>query len=307
MTRLLSTGSRGLLASVGSSLAFGGVYFITPALAPAPAEAIWGVRNLVTIPIIALALIALRQWRSFSEIGARIRRRPALLLGLLASGILLAAQLWVFSWAPLHGRGLHVALGYFLLPLVLVVVGRVLYRDRLVWWQWLAAAIAAVGVGLELLRAGGVSWETLLVCLGYPVYFVLRRSLGTGHLGGMLWEFVLLAPVAAVILTAEVARGSALSANPALWWLGPAFALGSGVALMLYLAASRLLTMSVFGLLSYLEPALLMIASLLSGERIDRGELAVYGAIWVAVLVLVVGGIARMLRDRGPGRPQAAV
>jgi chloramphenicol-sensitive protein RarD len=307
LARPLRPGASGLLASVGSSLAFGGVYFITPLLAPASAESIWGIRNLVTIPIIALALIGLRQWYVVPEIARRIRRRPLLLLGIFVCGLLIAAQLWVFSWAPLHGRGLQVALGYFMLPLVLVVLGRFLYRDRLVWWQWLAAGIAAAGVIFELVRVGGVSWETLLVALGYPAYFVLRRSLGTGHLGGMFWEFLVLAPVAAVLFALELGRGSSLAANPSLWWLGPLFALCSGFALVLYLAASRLLTMSLFGLLSYLEPALLMVASMLNGERIGSDELVIYSAIWLAVLVLVAGGVALLLRDRRSGTPRDPV
>lgn len=297
----LGSGGRGILTSVASSVLFGGIYFVTPMLAPASAESIWGIRNLITIPVIALALLAIRQWHLITEVGRRIQRKPVLLLGILVCGVLVAAQLWVFSWAPLHGRGMQVALGYFLLPLVLVVVGRLLYKDRLAWWQWLAAGCAAVGVGFELIRVGGVSWETLLVALGYPLYFVLRRALGIGHLGGMFWEFLALAPVAVVLLGLEIADGSATAANPALWWAAPLFAVASGVALMFYLAASRLLTMSLFGLLSYLEPALLMVASMLNGERIAAGELVIYGAIWVAVLVLVTGGIAQLRANRGSG------
>lgn len=297
--RPLGSGGRGTLASVASSLLFGGVYFVTPLLAPASAESIWGIRTLFTVPVIAVALLVIRQWHLVTEVARRVRRRPVLLLGILACGLLVSAQLWVFSWAPLHGRGLQVALGYFLLPLVLVVVGRFLYGERLVWWQWGAAGVAAVGVGFELSRVGGVSWETLLVALGYPVYFVLRRALGIAHLGGMFWEFVALAPVAAAFFSFEVVEGSAAAANPALWWAGPLFAAASGVALMLYLAASRLLTMSLFGLLSYLEPALLMAASMLNGERIGPDELVIYGAIWIAVLMLMAAGIARLRRSRG--------
>lgn len=293
--------SRGILASVGSSLAFAGVYFVTPMLAPASAEAVWGIRNLVTIPLIVLALLVVRQWHLVRDIAARIRRRPLLAVGVFVCGLLVSAQLWVFSWAPLHGRGLQVALGYFLLPLVLVVIGKFLYGDRLVWWQWVAAAIAAAGVAVELVRVGGVSWETLLVSLGYPVYFVLRRALGTAHLGGMFWEFVAVAPFAVVFLGRELAAGASTAANPALWWAAPVFALWTGVALMLYLTASRLLTMSLFGLLSYLEPALLVVASLLNGERIAAGEWVIYGAIWTAVTVLLLGGVMTLLAERRAG------
>ena len=306
MRGTLTQGGRGAIASVGSSVFFGGVYFVTPLLAPASAESIWAIRNLIAVPLIAIALIAVRQWHLVTEIATRIRRKPVLALGVLACGLLIAAQLWVFSWAPMHGRGLQVALGYFLLPLVLVVIGKFLYRDRLAWWQWLAAGVAAVGVAFEIVRVGGISWETLLVALGYPVYFVLRRSLGTGHLGGMFWEFLLLSPVAIVLLGRELSAGVALAANPSLLWAGPLFSLWTGGALMLYVVASRLLTISVFGLLSYLEPALLVVASILIGERIAAGEWFLYGAIWAAVLVLLFGGLGQLVA-RGRGRGSSRV
>lgn len=277
---------------------FAGVYFVTPLLAPASAEALWGIRSLCTIPIVVVVLLSARQWHLAADIGRRVRRRPLLLLPMLAAGLMLALQVWIFTWAPLHGRGLQVALGYFLLPLVLVVVGRALYRDRLTWWQWAAAGIAAVGVVFETVRAGGVSWETLVVALGYPVYFVVRRAIGVAHLGGMLWEIALLAPAAIFFVVREITTAPTMLENPALWWLGPVFALATGVALICYVQASKLLSLSIFGLLSYLEPALLMVASLLNGERIAPAELVMYSAIWCAVLVILAGGIAQLARAR---------
>ncbi len=290
--------ARGVVVSVGSSLSFGLIYFLTPLLHPMSGEAVWALRALVTLPFVALVLVASREWRRVVEIGYRIRRRPVLLLGILASAALLSLQLWVFSWAPLNGRAMQVALGYFLLPLALVLVGRLIYKDRMAWWQWAAAGVAAVGVLYELLRVGGISWETLLVCLGYPVYFVLRRSMGTGHLGGMWWEFACMLPFAIVVTVREFADGTVLAANPSLWWSAPAVSLFAAFALLLYLVASRLLSMSLFGLLSYVEPALLVVASMLMGERIARGEWFTYGAIWAAVLMLVVGGAVELRRRR---------
>lgn len=298
MIRALGQDARGTLASVGSSLAFGGIYFLTPLLAPAPADAIWAVRNLVTIPVIMLALVMARQWHLVTAVGSMLRRAPLKILGVLACGLLIAAQLWVFAWAPLNGRGLGVALGYFLLPLVLVVAGKLLYRDQLAWWQWTAAGVAAAGVAFEILRVGSISWETLLVAIGYPVYFVLRRKLGTGHLGGMLWEFVLVVPIALVLLANELGSGVALQASPALAWTVPLYSACAGGALVLYIAASRLLTLSIFGLLSYLEPALLMVAALLIGERIVGLEWGVYAAVWVAVFIILGGGVTRLIRAR---------
>lgn len=296
------SGARGVGVSLGSSVLFGVIYFLTPSLAPMSGEAVWAVRVIVTLPFVTFILFASRDWRLVTEFFSRIRRQPLLALGAVVSALLLATQLWLFSWAPLNGRGVQVALGFFLLPLVLVLVGRFLYQDQMTWWQWVAAGVAGIGVAHEIWRVGGIGWETLTVALIYPAYFVLRRAMGTGHLGGMWWDLALVAPIAIALAAWSFADGSWLAANPTLWWAAPSVALLAALALLLYLLASRLLSMSVFGLLSYVEPALLLIAALLIGERIAEGELFTYAAIWAAVLILVIGGavdVVRQLRRRG--------
>lgn len=294
----LSAGAKGVVVSVTSSVTFGVIYFLTPVLEPMSGEAVWGVRALMTLPFVTAVILISREWFLVREIAYRVKKKPVLLLGIAAASVLITAQLWLFSWAPLNGRAMQVALGYFLLPLVLVVVGRLLYKDRMTWWQWIAAGVVLVGVLYELLRVGGVSWETLLVALGYSTYFVLRRSMGMGHIGGMWWEFMCMAPFAVVVTVVAFADGSLLAANPTLWWSAPGIALLAAFALLMYLMASRLLSMSLFGLLSYVEPAMLLVASLLIGERIARTEWFTYGAIWLAVLILIVGGVAEVVQRR---------
>lgn len=258
----------------------------------------WAVRVLVSLPFVTVILLASRDWQLVIDIARRVRRKPVMLLGLLVTAVILNAQLWLFAWAPLNGRGMQVALGYFLLPLVLVVVGRFLYKDRMAWWQWAAAGTALIGVVYEVIRVGGIGWETLLVSLGYPVYFMLRRAMGTGHLGGMWWDLGLMSAFALVACVLTFWDGSMLAANPALWWSAPGISLIAAAALSLYLAASRLLSMSLFGLLSYAEPAFLLVASLLIGERISSDDWFAYGAIWGAVVILAVGGTVEIVQSR---------
>lgn len=297
----MTTGTRGVLVSIASSIGFAAIYFATPLLAPLPAESVWAIRVLLALPFVTAVLLATRSTALITEIGTRIARRPALAAGVVLSATLLSVQLWLFGWAPLNGRGLQVALGYFLLPLVLVLIGRFLYRDRMTWWQWAAAGAAAAGVGYELVRVGGVGWETLLVVFGYPGYFVLRRRLRISHLGGMWWEMAVAFPAAAVLLSVEAVTGSAFARNPALWWSTIAFGLFAALALLLYLIALRLLPLSLFGLLSYVEPALLVVASLLIGERIGAAEWPAYLAIWTAVTILFAGGAVEALHSRRRG------
>lgn len=290
--------TRGTLASIASSVLFSIVYFLTPSLAPLSAEGIWAIRVVITFPFIAVVLVSMKQWDLTSEIWARVKRQPALLLGILASGSVIGVLLWLFGWAPLHGRGLHVALGFFLFPLVLVVLGRFLYRDRLRWWHWFATLLAAIGVALQIALVGGISWETVVVTLGYPLYFVIRRAIGIAHSGGMFWEFLVAAPLAVVVMWIEITAGTAFEANPTLWWFAPLFALISAVAFLMFIIAAKLLPISIMGLLTYLEPALLVVASLLIGERIARLEYVSYSFIWGAVLIILVGGIVQVSHQR---------
>lgn len=293
--------SRGTAASVTSSVLFGLIYFLTPSLAPMSAEGIWAFRVLITVPFIAIVLLGMKQWNLVSEVWARVEQRPSLFLGVVGSGALLGVLLWLFGWAPLHGRGLQVALGFFLFPLVLVILGKFIYKDTLKWWHWCATGAAATGVALQVFFVGGLSWETIVVTLGYPLYFVIRRALGMSHPGGMFWEFLVALPVAAVFLSIEVGATSTFETNPSLWWFAPLFALISAVAFWMFILAAKLLPMSILGLLTYLEPALLVVASLLIGERIARLEYVSYSFIWIAVLIILVSGIVQYLQGPKPG------
>src|SRR3546814_18391194 len=89
-------------------------------------------------------------------------------------------QLWLFAWAPLNQKGLDVSMGYFLLPMVMVLLGRLFYGERLSRVQTMAVLVAAVGVSHELWRSGSFSWATALVIFGYPPYRPGERRVGEG-------------------------------------------------------------------------------------------------------------------------------
>ncbi len=270
------------------------MYYLAPQLAPLDGEQIFGWRVLATLPFTTVLLLALGQWRRVRLLLRRAQRQPSLALGLLASAALLGVQLWLFLWAPLHGRALPVSLGYFLLPLVMVLAGRVLYRESLTGLQWLATLLAGAGVAHEVLRAGGMSWETWLVALGYTAYFVLRRRLATDHLGGHWLDMLLLVPAALGFVARAPSSLGLVAGHQHLWAMVPVLGLVSAVALALYMAASRLLPLGLFGLLSYVEPVLLALVALALGESIGREQWPSYGPIFAAVGVLVLDGALRL-------------
>lgn len=285
---------KGLAASVIASFLFGALYLLAPWLAPLDGEQVFGWRILSTLPFTTALLLLRGQWPQVQALLLRARQEPLWGLGLLASAALLGVQLWLFLWAPLHGRALPVSLGYFLLPLVMVLAGRLLFGEQLTRLQWLATVLAALGVLHEIWRAGGMSWETWLVALGYTLYFVLRRHLRTDHLGGHWLDMMLLIPAALWFVLRTPSSFNALAQHPNLWGMVTVLGIVSAVALALYMAASRLLPMGLFGLLSYLEPALLALAALALGESMEPGQWPSYGPIFAAVAVLIADGVLRM-------------
>ena len=132
------------------------------------------------------------------------------------------------------------------------------------------------------------------MALGYPAYFMLRRFLRTEGLAGHWLDMLLLAPAALWFALRAPTSWPLVADTPALPLLLPALGLVSAVALALYMAASRLLPLGLFGLLSYVEPVLLALVALALGESIGREQWPSYGPIFAAVAVLVLDGALRL-------------
>lgn len=290
--------SKGIVSSLMASCLFAVMYFYTSLLTPLDGEEIFGWRTLLTLPCLTLFMLVSKDWKRVGELLARVKRTPVLLLGMVGTSWLMGVQLWLFLWAPLHGRSLEVSMGYFLLPLAMVLTGRLVYGERLSRLQKVAVACAALGVGHELYQNGSFAWETLLVTIGYPIYFVLRRRCRTDHLGGLWCDMCLLLPWALYFVIQGPLSSGDLQAHPGLYALIPVLGAISASALIAYVLASRLLPFSLFGLLSYVEPVLLVGVALLLGETIGPDQWLTYLPIWAAVLVLVLEGFKHLLRQR---------
>lgn len=289
--------SRGIGLSVFASALFAFLSGYTRLLAPLDGLDIFAWRILCT----TIAVLALIGWRrhggqllaACAEIVGNRRK----LLALVAMAAMLGIQQWLFLWAPVNGRALEVSLGYFLLPLAMVLVGRFYYGERLDTVQRLAVLCAFVGVAHELWMTRAFSWPTLLVALGYPPYFVLRRRLRMDSLMIFAIELLMLVPVAAAAL-AWNGSFTATVQTPAMYLLLPVLGVVSMVALACYLRSGKLLPMGLFGILGYVEPVLLvLVAMAVLGESLRVEQLGTYVPIWLAVALTALHSV-RLMRRR---------
>lgn len=178
----------------------------------------------------------------------------------------------------------------------MVIVGRVFFTERLSKLQFLAVIFASIGVIHEIWRVGQIAWETALVAVGYSAYFLVRTKLKTNHLGGFFWDIVFILPIALYFIsTSDVGQiVEQVSFLPIMLGFGLLSAIGLGS----YILSSRLLSFSLFGLLSYVEPMLLAMASLILGEKITQDEWLTYIPIWLAVSILAVEGGLNIYKQR---------
>lgn len=299
----MTLSGRGVVLSISASILFALIPGYVQMLAPLDGLQVFAQRVLWSIPAVLLLVTLLHQWPVLRGVLQRLRSEPLLLAALPLSALLIGVQWLLFVWAPLAGRMLDATLGYFLLPLLMVLVGRLFYGERLRPLQKLAVACAFAGVLHEVWRTQAFSWVTLVTALGYPPYFMLRRWMRLDALSGLILEMLVLAPVALWVIVQWAPEG-AFGQAPQLWWLLPGMALLGAIALAAMMASTRLLPLGLFGILSYVEPVLLFLVSLVFlGERFDSGQWLTYLPIWLAVSLVGWDSARLLLKQWRVARP----
>lgn len=293
--------TQGVALSILASVLFAFVYYFSAVLYPLQGAELFAWRIVLALPGLALVIHHAKRWPEIMAVGKRLFIDYRFLFLILLSASLFGIQLWLFVWAPLNQKALDVSMGYFLLPLCMVLIGQLVYKERLSALRWSAVALAAFGVAHEFWYTHTFSWATALVALGYPPYFMLRRYLAIGTLVSLWLDFcILLLP--SIYIFASGGFGGDLGTTlfieqPRFFWQIPLFGFLSAVALFFYIAASRKLPLGLFGLLGYVEPVLLFwVAFLLLGEPIDAAQWWTYVPIWGAVALLVIEGVVHWRR-----------
>ena len=263
-------------------------------LSPLGGNLLFGHRLLVQL-LCALVIIAVT--RRSRELAACLRS-PGQLGIFLLTAPLIAVQWWLFFWAPVSGFTVDMAMGYFLLPLTMTFTGRFVFGEQMRPLQWLALFVAIAGVAIEFRSTGTFSWVTLLVCLGYPPYFVLRRRLPPDTRLNFAAENLLLLPVGVILVSMAASNAEQLVPDRS---YGLILLFGAGllgtVAMLMFVAASSRLSFTAFGLLGYLEPVLLMaVALFVLGESISNEQAVSYAMFSAAVVFVVADGYLRWKR-----------
>lgn len=275
---------QGLLAAVGAYLIWGLFPLYWKLLAAVPALQTMAHRTAWCAVLVGLWLL-LR-----GELGA-LRQIPRKVWGMLGiSAVLIALNWWLYIWAVNHDHIVDTSLGYFINPLVSVLLGVVVLRERLRPLQWGTIGIAAVGVLYLTWQAGQLPWIALAISASFGGYGLWRKLTPVAAVHGLAIESGLLfLPALGFLLWAEASGQGAFGhldrRTDVLLALG---GLVTAIPLVWFSYGARRIPLSLIGLLQYLTPTLqLLCGVLVFGERFDRAQLIGFSCIWLALALYV--------------------
>jgi chloramphenicol-sensitive protein RarD len=256
-------------------------------------------RSVWSLLFVLVLLTVMRRWAWLVPTLRNPKR-----LGLFAISALLLSGNWlIYVWAVNHQHVVDASLGYFINPLVNVLLGYVVLHERLRRPQWAAVGLAALGVLWLTWQAGQLPWIALVLAASFGLYGLMRKTASLGALEGLALETMLLAPIALPLLAWWTLQGtSALNSGDAslIGWLvfaGPLTA----VPLLLFAAGARRITLATLGLTQYIGPTLQFALGVwLYHEPFDSARFLGFALIWAALGVYSAEGWHYSTRRAAP-------
>lgn len=263
----------------------------------------WRVATCALFCVIAITVTG--SWRPIMT----VMKTPKLLGLFFLSGVLLYANWQIFVYGVLTDRVLETSLGYFITPLITILMGVVFWKEKLRLWQWVAVIVAGIGVVVSAIAYGQFPTIALGVGFSFGLYGAVRKlaTVDVGALEGLTIESIAVLPVtiAQFILVATIGGGiTGLDFGGGVITLLLASGAVTAIPLLLFGAANRRLPLSYLGFLQFLTPILSFIYGwLIAHEPMNMIRWFGFFAVWVAVLVLIGDMISTISRHQRKHEP----
>jgi chloramphenicol-sensitive protein RarD len=301
-----STG-RGIILAVAAYGLWGFLPLFFLLLAPANALEIVAWRILFSLVFCAILLTATRSWPKLIA----VMRDRRIALTLLVAGILILINWLVYVYATLQHEIVQAALGYFINPIVTVLLGIFVLRERLRTMQWVAIGISAVAILVIAIGYGAFPWISLALAFSFGLYGLIKKRVGgkVDAVSGLTMETLWLAPIAVAQLGfVAMTSGLTIGTISPLQTISMLLAgVVTAVPLLLFAGAARILPLTVIGLTQYVTPLLqFLIGVVFEHEAMPLPRLIGFVLVWVALGVLTVDMFRSARARRSVGEPVSA-
>ncbi len=296
-----SDNATGILFGIGAYGLWGmlPLYFLI--LLPATAVEIVANRVLWSLIFCALLLTVLRSWKTF-----RVAVSDRRVLGTLTVAALLIAVNWfVYTYGVTNGHAIEASLGYFINPIVSVLLGVFVLREKLRPLQWAAVGMGVVAVVVLAVGYGSVPFIALTLAISFGLYGFVKKRVGPSvdAVSSLSIETAVLTPIAAgVMIWLTVSGGATLTTEgPGHFWIMAASGIITAVPLIFFGAAARRLPLTTIGMLQYLAPVLQFILALtVFGEEMPLERWIGFGLVWLGLALLTVDMVRTVRKNARP-------
>ena len=257
-----------------------------------PADQVLAHRAVWSAVLLALLLTVMRRWANVRALFGD--RRQLLILG--ATTLLISVNWFTFIWAIEAARVLEVSLGYYINPLVNVLLGMLFLRERLTLWQGAAVLLAAAGVLNLAIEAQGFPWVSLLLAFTFGIYGLLRKIAPVRPIEGLFVETTLMAPVALAYLVLLDSHGTGVFGRADLATDGLLLLAGlvTTLPLLWFASAARRLRLATVGFFQYIAPSCqILLAVFVYGEAFTTTHMVTFACIWAALAIYTASSLRR--------------
>jgi chloramphenicol-sensitive protein RarD len=281
----------GFWHGVGAYVLWGVLPVYWKLLAHVPSLQIVAHRVLWSFAVLVVLLTATGRWAQLQVVMTR-----SVVITYVLAAILIAINWLVYIWSVVSGYLLEASLGYFITPLVNVLLGVVVLRERLRPFQWIAVALAAAGVLQLTYVYGATPWIALVLAVTFGLYGLVKNRAPLASTDGMALETGVVVPIAAIYLLATGNAGAGAFGEASA--RTQALLIGGGpvtlLPLLLFASAAQRISLSALGILQYIAPTMqFLLGAFAFDEPFSRIQLVGYALVWSGVLVFTAEGLSR--------------
>jgi chloramphenicol-sensitive protein RarD len=283
----------GLVSAIAAYTSWGFMPVFFKLLSEVPALEIIAHRVIWAVPLLIIILILRGQMREYRDVLARW----ALLRWMLASAVLISLNWLIYVWAVNNGQILAASFGYYLNPLLNIMMGTIFLNERLNQTQFVAVGVALLGVLVMGAGALGTLWVGLSLAVSCCAYGLVRKMAPVGAVPGLAIETTLVLPIAmaGAFWFAWQGPHAGWGSDSTTTWLLAAGGVVTAIPLLLFATAARRLDYSTLGFVQYLAPTIQFLCGvLLFNEPLSGARLISFGLIWLALTIFSVDAVRRM-------------
>ncbi len=241
-------------------------------------------------------LVVTKQMRLCREQFIMMLKQPRLAGGVMASACLISANWFIYIWAVNHGHIVEASLGYYINPLVSVVLGMIALKERLNIWQWISFLLAFFGVCIITFQYGKFPWIALSLALSFGFYGLTKKLATFDSSIGLTFETMIVTPLSLVYLIFLYSHNTALLST-SIWQTILLIGAGPATALpLLYFAkGAKRISLTMVGFLQYIAPTLsLLFGVFLFHETFTKTHFYAFSCIWCALIIFSLAKTKRM-------------